>query len=518
MSSEHYDETILPADSVPLSRLARSSRAAAPAAFGPPMAGPRPNDDETTQVPGFGDIGPTVIPDRDQEPADTIERSVFGTLADGVFAPRSKRALPEPGTRIQRYRLERQIGHGGTSAVFEAHHVHLDYPVALKLLTGGGGLTATRFLREARVLAKLQHHGVVRVIDAGVADEQPFITLEYLPGRTLGQVIDESGPLGTESVLDLLEGLGGVLELQERVGVLHRDIKPRNMIERADGTYCLIDYGVAGWVEAASPSRSADHADVTLTGSVFGTLGYMPPEQAVGESLDSRSDLFALGCTAWHALAGQGPRSGCPLGEALQHAASKPIPPIRTTKPDIAREVESILMRMTAHRPEERYDSASEMLEDIYRLRYEGRAPSRATGGRAFIAMPYHGGFETVRESLEHACEAASLQARRVDRLAYTGDIWIKIVDEIQRARIVVADFTGDQAHSIPNPNVVTEAAYARAVGKPVVLITQDDPATLPFDWHNFPATRYSNTPKGLASLAGKLSSLLRKTIQGAPR
>jgi len=451
------------------------------------------------------------------EPRTFPSIHTFQTLARGLRAGGDRKEPPKPGTRLHRYALEREIGRGGTSTVFEARHIYLDYSVALKVLTLGRGRAAELFLREARALARLHHPGVVRVIDAGLADERPYIALEFLRGKTLQALLRGDGQLSHERALDVLESLGDVLALQEERGIVHRDIKPGNIVERNDGMFCLIDYGLVGLVGEDSADLAGAVADeATLSGKVFGTPSYMSPEQALGHPIGARSDLFSLGCSVWHSLAGRAPRTGTETHTILLQAATEPLPLIREVNPDVPREVESILLRLTALDPSERFSSATEMLEDIFRLRYEGRRPSRALKGMAFLAMPYDRRFDSVCRTLEDGCEDASLQGRRVDRLAYTGDIWTKVVDEIRRARLVVADFTGDKIENTPNPNVVTEAAYAQALGKPLVVMSQDDPRTLPFDWRGFPVVTYDDSPEGLRRLRGRLTVLLKKLVHDA--
>jgi eukaryotic-like serine/threonine-protein kinase len=222
-----------------------------------------------------------------------------------------------------RFVLEREIGSGGMSVVFLGRDEVLDRPVAIKLLKHGYAETdiGARFRREGRTAASLSHPNIVQVYDAGEGEyegrETSYIVMEYVPGGDLKALMDRRGPLPGGDLSRLSEVAAGLAHAHER-GVIHRDVKPHNILLDENGHPKLSDFGIA---------RALDATHATRTGSYLGTALYSPPEQLQGEKVTPRSDVYSLGATLYHAATGRPPFIGAPIEIASQHVSKEPAPP-----------------------------------------------------------------------------------------------------------------------------------------------------------------------------------------------
>jgi eukaryotic-like serine/threonine-protein kinase len=222
-----------------------------------------------------------------------------------------------------RFVLEREIGSGGMSVVFLGRDEVLDRPVAIKLLKPGyaGTDIGARFQREGRTAASLSHPNIVQVYDAGEGKyegrEASYIVMEYVPGGDLKALIDRRGSLSGGELLRLSEAAAGLTHAHER-GVIHRDVKPHNILLDGNGRPKISDFGIA---------RALDATHATRTGSYLGTALYSPPEQLKGEKVTPKSDVYSLGATLYHAATGQPPFVGAPIEIASQHVSREPTPP-----------------------------------------------------------------------------------------------------------------------------------------------------------------------------------------------
>ncbi len=223
----------------------------------------------------------------------------------------------------ERFVLEREIGSGGMSVVFLGRDEVLDRPVAVKLLKPGHAETdiGARFRREGRTAASLSHPNIVQVYDAGEGDfegrETSYIVMEYVPGGDLKDLIDRRGVLTGAEIARLSDVAAGLAHAHAR-GVIHRDIKPHNILLEEDGRPKLSDFGVA---------RALDATQATRTGAYLGTALYSSPEQLRGEGVTPKSDVYSLGVTLYHAATGRPPFTGAPIEIASQHVSKEPTPP-----------------------------------------------------------------------------------------------------------------------------------------------------------------------------------------------
>ncbi|MDX6629226.1 MAG: eukaryotic-like serine/threonine-protein kinase, partial [Gaiellales bacterium] len=263
--------------------------------------------------------------------------------------------MPQEPLVAGRYRVEARLGIGGMAEVVLARDTALRRPVALKLLApalAGDPVFVERFRREATAIASLSHANVVVIYDHGMAEGQPFIAMEYVSGRTLKQIITARAPLAPAVAVGYAcQALAG-LEAAHSVGIIHRDVKPQNLLVREDDTLKVADFGVA---------RSAQETVLTQHGSVIGTAEYIAPEQARGASAVAASDLYSVGVVLFEMLTGRLPFSGdLAVAVANQHAL-EPAPRVREINPAIPVALANVVDRTLSKEPAQRYDSAAEM-------------------------------------------------------------------------------------------------------------------------------------------------------------
>ena len=245
------------------------------------------------------------------------------------------------------------------AGVYLAHDEELDRPVAIKLLAGH--LTddpdlQERFVREAQVAARLSHPNIVQVFDAGEEDGRPFIVMEYVPGLTLGEVLQSRGKLEPARTVDIALQVCGALELAHSSGLVHRDVKPQNLLVRDDGTVKIADFGIAWAAEATK---------LTQIGSVLGTAAYLAPEQASGEQVTAAADIYALGVVLYELLTGRTPYSFQSLAELVVKQREQPITPVRENAPGVPAALEAVVMRCLARNPDYRPASAADLAHEL---------------------------------------------------------------------------------------------------------------------------------------------------------
>jgi len=267
-----------------------------------------------------------------------------------------------------RYQLESVVGRGGMAEVYRARDIRLDRIVAIKTLRSDLARDHTfqaRFRREAQSAASLNHPSIIAVYDTGedVVDGTPvpYIVMEYVEGRTLRDVLRTERKVLPERALELTDGILRALDYSHRGGIVHRDIKPANVMLTNSGEVKVMDFGIA---RAMADSA----ATMTQTAQVIGTAQYLSPEQARGERVDARSDIYSTGCVLYELLTGQPPFTGdSPVAIAYQHVREDPIPPSHID-PEIPKWADAIVLKAMAKDPFQRYQSAAEMRADIQRV------------------------------------------------------------------------------------------------------------------------------------------------------
>jgi eukaryotic-like serine/threonine-protein kinase len=276
----------------------------------------------------------------------------------------------EPHRIGGRYELGEMLGRGGMAEVRKGNDVRLGRIVAVKRLRTDLASDPTfqaRFRREAQSAASLNHPSIVAVYDTGEEMStdgtdvaQPYIVMEYVAGRTLREILREGRKILPERALELTSGVLAALDYSHRAGIVHRDIKPANVMLTPSGDVKVMDFGIARAVADASST-------MTQTAAVVGTAQYLSPEQARGETVDSRSDVYSTGCLLYELLTGRPPFVGeSPVSVAYQHVREPAAPP-SSLDPDLPPEVDAIVMKALAKPVEERYQSAAAMRADIER-------------------------------------------------------------------------------------------------------------------------------------------------------
>jgi eukaryotic-like serine/threonine-protein kinase len=274
-----------------------------------------------------------------------------------------------------RYKLEAKLGSGGMSTVYLARDTTLDRQVAVKVLhreMSEQEDQLQRFRQEARAVAKLSHPNVVAVIDAGEDGGHPYIVFEYVEGETLKQRINRLGALDPQEALAYAIEIARGLTVAHNRRMVHRDIKPQNVLIDAEGRAKLTDFGI---------SRQLEQDGMTATGRVLGTTDYVAPEQAMGHPVDQRSDVYSLGVVLYEMLIGQVPfQADSQVGVAMKHV-NEELPDVQQRRPELSAAAAMVVERATAKDPDQRYQQVGELIDDLSTaLEVEAARAGGATG------------------------------------------------------------------------------------------------------------------------------------------
>ena len=282
------------------------------------------------------------------------------------------------GTHISHYRVTRPLGTGGMGEVFAAIDTNLGREVAIKLLASSVADVSARrrFEIEAKLASSLNHPHIVTVHDAGEIDGRQFLVTELIDAGTLREWMDARPARTWEDVVELMTGVADALATAHAAGIVHRDVKPANILVTRSGYAKLADFGVAKLFDAATTS-GATAAARTQSGMIVGTVGYMSPEQASGEQVDARSDVFSFGVVLYELLAGKRPFAGRTALEELHNIVEAPPPPLSDTLPGPVR---SIVEKALEKRPRDRYQTMREVVVDLRRSVRDRPHPGHSPG------------------------------------------------------------------------------------------------------------------------------------------
>jgi len=297
-------------------------------------------------------------------PANDDATIVGNSSAEAIGAGRARVNEQIQGVRAGnvlggRYEIISMLGEGGMGAVFKAHDRELNRPVALKIVRpelARNPEMLDRFKQELILARKVTHRNVIRIFDLGESDGLKFITMEYVEGRSLGAVLRERGKLPLGDAIDIIRQTAFALEAAHAEGVIHRDLKPDNIMLDDRGKVSVMDFGLA---------RSAEFAGMTQTGALVGTLHYMSPEQANGRALDERSDLFALGIIFYELLTGADPYRAESEIASLVKRSKERAAPVTTLDPTIPPKISTVVLKCLEIDPAKRYSSARALLADL---------------------------------------------------------------------------------------------------------------------------------------------------------
>ena len=288
------------------------------------------------------------------------------------------------GKTISRYRIEEKIGEGGMGVVYRAKDLDLDRHVAVKVLSAdlADEDRRRRFQQEAQTASSLNHPHILTVFEAGTFEGWQYLVTEFIDGWTLREWIRRARP-SSRQILELVTGVAEALACAHAASIVHRDVKPENILVSRQGYAKLVDFGLAKLIEAAEETAPTRTVDVihTRAGTVVGTVPYLAPEQLLGTGGDARSDIYAFGVTLYEALAGQRPFGGASdveLVKAILHAAARPLAELRA---DLPHEVRFIVEKAIEKEPADRYQSARELVIDL-------KKAQRARSSDAIQAVP----------------------------------------------------------------------------------------------------------------------------------
>ncbi|HEX4226470.1 MAG TPA: Stk1 family PASTA domain-containing Ser/Thr kinase [Pseudonocardiaceae bacterium] len=283
--------------------------------------------------------------------------------------------MSTPRLLSNRYELGDTIGYGGMSEVHKGRDVRLSRDVAIKVLRADLARDPQfqeRFRREAQNAAALNHPAIVAVYDTGETTTEfgplPYIVMEFVDGRTLRDIVKTEGPLPSKRAMEVMADVCAALDFSHRHGIVHRDVKPANVMITKTGAVKVMDFGIARAV-------ADGQAQMTQTAAVIGTAQYLSPEQARGESVDARSDVYAAGCVLFELLTGEPPFTGdSPVAVAYQHVREDPKPP-SSLNPRVNPALDAIVLKAMAKGPANRYQSSAEMRGDLVRV-LSGQRPA----------------------------------------------------------------------------------------------------------------------------------------------
>ena len=365
---------------------------------------------------------------------------------------------PQPRLLGGRYQVGELLGYGGMAEVHRGRDLRLGRDVAIKMLRADLARDATfqmRFRREAQNAASLNHPAIVAVYDTGeerapTGEALPYIVMEFVNGRTFKEVLAAEGRLMPRRALEICADICSAIEFSHRHGIIHRDIKPGNVMMTQTGQVKVMDFGIARALASGATT-------MTQTSAVIGTAQYLSPEQARGESVDARSDVYATGCVLYELLTGHPPFVGDnPVSVAYQHVREDPRPPSYSNR-DVPPDVDAVALKALAKNPMNRYQSAAEMRGDLL----------RAAAGRPVYATPVMPAEELPPTAAQtRIVPAARTSGPRTGQMARVPDArqrkasgWVIAALSVLGVLAVVALTAGlilaNQDKSVQVPNVV---------------------------------------------------------------
>ncbi|HEY3175213.1 MAG TPA: protein kinase [Candidatus Polarisedimenticolia bacterium] len=315
------------------------------------------SEDSATIAPGTGAPVPGRKPFNASDSMGSTTAGTFAGSAPGMLMG----ILPKGFKLANRYEIEEPLGMGGMGMVYRARDVDLGVPVALKLIRGeyaSNEQVITRFKQEINIARRVTHRNVARIYDLGESEGLRYLTMEYIEGQDFSHIVEKGGPVSVERGISVLRQVCSALKEAHASGVVHRDLKPHNIMLDPQGSVHLMDFGIA---------MSADVQGFTRTGALIGTPDYMSPEQAEGKKVDHRTDIYSLGVTMYEILTGDAPFRGGTPWEVIRKQIEERAHSIRRTRPEVPEWLDTLVLKCLEKDPALRYQSVGEILLDLDR-------------------------------------------------------------------------------------------------------------------------------------------------------
>lgn len=338
-----------------------------------------------------------------------------GTIA-GTHSARSEPDLPPELSEHPRYRIVKLLGSGGMGQVYQAEHRLMDRLVALKIISRNYTSNPTaveRFRQEVKAAARLSHTNIVAAFDAEQAGGYHFLVMEFVEGMSLAHWVQRRGPLSIEAAAHYAWQTARGLQHAHEQGMVHRDIKPQNLMRTPRGGIKILDFGLArlareqGLAESAAAAESSSAGDITQAGTVLGTPDYIAPEQAYdSRQVDIRADIYSLGCTLYFLLAGHPPFPQGSTTQKLKAHLDRPVPSLAGLRHDLPTELLQVVERMMAKNPDQRYQTPAEVMQAL-----EPFKPSAAGAAELQPASPPESaaaGFDVLENAVSVAARSAA--------------------------------------------------------------------------------------------------------------
>lgn len=340
----------------------------------------------------------------------------------------SMTASESVGTTLGDYTIDASVARGGYAQVFRGQSKLDGRAVAIKVLhpeLSGSGMAVARFLREADVLARLEHPNIVKILAAGETTTRPYIVMEWLPGHTLADELVRRGRFSLDELLGVLEDISSALTTAHTAGVVHRDIKPGNIVVVPEGEWFqskLVDFGIARLVGEGHGGEGG-RLGLTATGTVIGTPTYMAPEQLLGQKVDEKSDIYALGIIGFELLVGRPPFVADGQMDTSEQHLFVPAPRVSSFVP-VPPAVDNVIARCLAKRPGDRYATVQALIEDL-RSAVRGSSRSTEPGNTPLEHLGIH--VEVVFDGPDEALTDAVLE--RIDALLMRAETLLTAAD-----------------------------------------------------------------------------------------
>ncbi len=399
------------------------------------------------------------------------------------------------GENVGPYRIIEQLGQGGMATVYKAYHASLDRYVALKVLHPAfhqDKSFTTRFQREARVVARLEHPHIVPIYDYSEHEARPYLVMKYIEGDTLKARLNE-GPLTSNEIENVVTSIGAALAYAHKQGILHRDIKPSNVMIAADGVMYLADFGLARIAEAGESTMSSD--------SIMGTPQYISPEQAMGKKdLDAGTDIYSFGVMLYEMVVGQVPFSADTPFSIIHDHIYTPLPLPQKVNPNVPEQVQRVLLKALAKDRLDRYETTEDLVKAFKDAWTESGIPMQGTTITMHTATLKNG--QTTGSKSQSAAPAGATAAAKSPDRKRSPWMWVGIGVVILLCCIVALVAVRNNNRATPSANPTAAATHA-SVTQPPAISPPPDSLSTPEDGGGLPPFNPQNDSPEVTAARG---------------